>query len=170
MKKNAIYMYVLLAISAMGTLLTAQSFFGLAKVEVTDEMAASLNLTTALEREEYKAFLEKLIVALRGPIAWLLLSLLIGGLIAVGYFFLSKKDIVKATYAYMGQISAFVLMSLHNFLSYRSSMSVITSDKLRTLLQASSLYALVLSVVVALVYLGILLYKLKNRPASDLQA
>ena len=170
MKKNPIYMYVLLALSAMGTLLTAQSFFGLAKVEVTDEMAASLNLTTALEREEYKAFLEKLIVALRGPIAWLLLSLLIGGLIAVGYFFLSKKDIVKATYAYMGQISAFVLMSLHNFLSYRSSMSVITSDKLRTLLQASSLYALVLSVVVALVYLGILLYKLKNRPASDLQA
>ncbi|MFQ6810247.1 MAG: ABC transporter permease [Streptococcus sp.] len=163
-------MYVLLALSAMGTLLTAQSFFGLAKVELTDEMAASLNLTTALEREEYKAFLEKLIVALRGPIAWLLLSLLIGGLIAVGYFFLSKKDIVKATYAYMGQISAFVLMSLHNFLSYRSSMSVITSDKLRTLLQASSLYALVLSVVVALVYLGILLYKLKNRPASDLQA
>ena len=70
----------------------------------------------------------------------------------------------------MGQIGAFVLMSLHNFLSYRSSMSVITSDKLRTLLQASSLYALVLSVVVALVYLGILLYKLKNRPASDLQA
>ncbi|MCG5642258.1 ABC transporter permease [Streptococcus xiaochunlingii] len=170
MKKNPIYMYVLLALSAMGTLLTAQSFFGLAKVELTDEMAASLNLTTALEREEYKAFLEKLIVALRGPIAWLLLSLLIGGLIAVGYFFLSKKDIVKATYAYMGQISAFVLMSLHNFLSYRSSMSVITSDKLRTLLQASSLYALVLSVVVALVYLGILLYKLKNRPASDLQA
>ena len=155
MKKNPIYMYVLLALSAMGTLLTAQSFFGLAKVELTDEMAASLNLTTALEREEYKAFLEKLIVALRGPIAWLLLSLLIGGLIAVGYFFLSKKDIVKATYAYMGQISAFVLMSLHNFLSYRSSMSVITSDKLRTLLQASSLYALVLSVVVALVYLGI---------------
>lgn len=170
MKKNPIYMYVLLALSAMGTLLTAQSFFGLAKVELTDEMAASLNLTTALEREEYKAFLEKLIVALRGPIAWLLLSLLIGGLIAVGYFFLSKKDIVKATYAYMGQISAFVLMSLHNFLSYRSSMSVITSDKLRTLLQASSLYALVLSVAVALVYLGILLYKLKNRPASDLQA
>lgn len=170
MKKNPIYMYVLLALSAMGTVLTAQSFFGLAKVELTDEMAASLNLTTALEREEYKAFLEKLIVALRGPIAWLLLSLLIGGLIAVGYFFLSKKDIVKATYAYMGQISAFVLMSLHNFLSYRSSMSVITSDKLRTLLQASSLYALVLSVVVALVYLGILLYKLKNRPASDLQA
>ena len=170
MKKNPIYMYVLLALSAMGTLLTAQSFFGLAKVELTDEMAASLNLTTALEREEYKAFLEKLIVALRGPIAWLLLSLLIGGLIAVGYFFLSKKDIVKATYAYMGQISAFVLISLHNFLSYRSSMSVITSDKLRTLLQASSLYALVLSVVVALVYLGILLYKLKNRPASDLQA
>lgn len=170
MKKNPIYMYVLLALSAMGTLLTAQSFFGLAKVELTDEMAASLNLTTALEREEYKAFLEKLIVALRGPIAWLLLSLLIGGLIAVGYFFLSKKDIVKATYAYMGQISAFVLMSLHNFLSYRSSMSVITSDKLRTLLQASSLYALVLSVVVALVYLGILLYKLKNRPVSDLQA
>ena len=170
MKKNPIYMYVLLALSAMGTLLTAQSFFGLAKVEVTDEMAASLNLTTALEREEYKAFLEKLIVALRGPIAWLLLSLLIGGLIAVGYFFLSKKDIVKATYAYMGQIGAFVLMSLHNFFSYRSSMSVITSDKLRTLLQASSLYALVLSVVVALVYLGILLYKLKNRPASDLQA
>lgn len=170
MKKNPIYMYVLLALSAMGTLLTAQSFFGLAKVELTDEMAASLNLTTALEREEYKAFLEKLIVALRGPIAWLLLSLLIGGLIAVGYFFLSKKDIVKATYAYMGQISAFVLMSLHNFLSYRSSMSVITSDKLRTLLQASSLYALVLSVVVALIYLGILLYKLKNRPASDLQA
>ena len=170
MKKNPIYMYVLLALSAMGTLLTAQSFFGLAKVELTDEMAASLNLTTALEREEYKAFLEKLIVALRGPIAWLLLSLLIGGLIAVGYFFLSKKDIVKATYAYMGQISAFVLMSLHNFLSYRSSMSVITSDKLRTLLQASSLYALVLSIVVALVYLGILLYKLKNRPASDLQA
>ena len=170
MKKNPIYMYVLLALSTMGTLLTAQSFFGLAKVELTDEMAASLNLTTALEREEYKAFLEKLIVALRGPIAWLLISLLIGGLIAVGYFFLSKKDIVKATYAYMGQISAFVLMSLHNFLSYRSSMSVITSDKLRTLLQASSLYALVLSVVVALVYLGILLYKLKNRPASDLQA
>ncbi|MCE3591969.1 ABC transporter permease [Streptococcus sp. XMC] len=170
MKKNPIYMYVLLALSAMGTLLTAQSFFGLAKVELTDEMAASLNLATALEREEYKAFLEKLIVALRGPIAWLLLSLLIGGLIAVGYFFLSKKDIVKATYAYMGQIGAFVLMSLHNFLSYRSSMSVITSDKLRTLLQASSLYALVLSVVVALVYLGILLYKLKNRPASDLQA
>ena len=169
MKKNPIYMYVLLALSAMGTLLTAQSFFGLAKVELTDEMAASLNLTTALEREEYKAFLEKLIVALRGPIAWLL-SLLIGGLIAVAYFFLSKKDIVKATYAYMGQIGAFVLMSLHNFLSYRSSMSVITSDKLRTLLQASSLYALVLSVVVALVYLGILLYKLKNRPASDLQA
>ena len=156
MKKNPIYMYVLLALSAMGTLLTAQSFFGLAKVELTDEMAASLNLTTALEREEYKA--------------WLLLSLLIGGLIAVAYFFLSKKDIVKATYAYMGQIGAFVLMSLHNFLSYRSSMSVITSDKLRTLLQASSLYALVLSVVVALVYLGILLYKLKNRPASDLQA
>ena len=99
MKKNPIYMYVLLALSTMGTLLTAQSFFGLAKVEVTDEMAASLNLTTALEREEYKAFLEKLIVALRGPIAWLLISLLIGGLIAVGYFFLSKKDIVKATYA-----------------------------------------------------------------------
>ena len=110
MKKNPIYMYVLLALSAMGTLLTAQSFFGLAKVELTDEMAASLNLTTALEREEYKAFLEKLIVALRGPIAWLLLSLLIGGLIAVAYFFLSKKDIVKATYAYMGQIGAFVLM------------------------------------------------------------
>lgn len=170
MKKNPIYMYVLLALSAMGTLLTAQSFFGLAKVEVTDETAASLNLTTALEREEYKAFLEKLIVALRGPIAWLLLSLLIAGLIAVGYFFLSKKDIVKATYAYMGQIGAFFLISLHNFWSYRSSMSVITSDKLRTLIQASSLYALVLSVVVALVYLGILLYKLKNRPASDLQA
>ena len=45
MKKNPIYMYVLLALSTMGTLLTAQSFFGLAKVEVTDEMAASLNLT-----------------------------------------------------------------------------------------------------------------------------
>lgn len=170
MKKNPIYMYVLLALSAMGTLLTAQSFFGLAKVEITDETAASLNLTTAIEREEYKAFLEKLIVALRGPIAWLLLSLLIGGLIAVGYFFLSKKDIVKATYVYMGQIGAFVLISLHNFWSYRSSMSVITTDKLRTLIQASSLYALVLSIVVALVYLGILLYKLKNRPASDLSA
>lgn len=170
MKKNPIYMYVLLALSAMGTLLTAQSFFGLAKVEITDETAASLNLTTAIEREEYKAFLEKLIVALRGPIAWLLLSLLIGGLIAVGYFFLSKKDIVKATYTYMGQIGAFVLISLHNFWSYRSSMSVITTDKLRTLIQASSLYALVLSIVVALVYLGILLYKLKNRPASDLSA
>ena len=104
MKKNPIYMYVLLALSAMGTLLTAQSFFGLAKVEITDETAASLNLTTAIEREEYKAFLEKLIVALRGPIAWLLLSLLIGGLIAVGYFFLSKKDIVTSAFFYISYI------------------------------------------------------------------
>ena len=70
----------------MGTLLTAQSFFGLAKVELTDEMAASLNLTTALEREEYKAFLEKLIVALRGPICLVVAISFDWGLIAVCLF------------------------------------------------------------------------------------
>lgn len=51
MKKKPIYMYVLLVLSSIGTMLTFQSFFGESKVTLTDEMAAALNLTTALEKK-----------------------------------------------------------------------------------------------------------------------
>ncbi len=42
MKKNPIYMYVLPSSINDGTLLTAQSLFGLAKIRLTDEMAKAL--------------------------------------------------------------------------------------------------------------------------------
>lgn len=51
MKKKPIYMYILLVLSTIGTMLTFQSFFGESKVTLTDEMAATLNLTTALEKK-----------------------------------------------------------------------------------------------------------------------
>ena len=166
MKKKPIYMYVLLVLSSIGTMLTFQSFFGESKVTLTDEMAAALNLTTALEKKEYVLFLENLIPDLRGPVAWLLLSLLIGALMVVAYFLLGKEDLIKASYAYFGQIGAFVLISLHTLWAYRSNTSVFTSEKLRTLFLGSSMLTFLFSVVVALVFVAIIYFKLRSYRAS----
>lgn len=59
MKKNPIYLYILLFFSTVGTLTSAVSTFGASKsFELTDDFAKQLGLTTAQDKADYVAYYE----------------------------------------------------------------------------------------------------------------
>ncbi len=88
------------------------------------------------------------------------------GLIAAAYFFLSSVDIAIQSMLIWDRLVPLSLMSLANFLSYRSSYVQITSDKLVDL-TGFSLYALVPGVAL---FTWESSYKLKIDQSMTLQA
>ena len=128
MKKNPIYLYVLLFFSTVGTFNSLASTFISSKAfELSDDFAKQMGLTTAQDKADYVTYME--------------------------------RDLLKAHYAFIGQIVISYIFSCYNYFVLSSLFSVFSNETLRQRYQSSSVLALLLLTALAALFLGIILYK-----------
>ena len=157
MKKNPIYLYVLLFFSTVGTFNSLASTFISSKAfELSDDFAKQMGLTTAQDKADYVTYMEKSVQVNQSPFAFLMVSLITIALLAIIYFLFVKRDLLKAHYAFIGQI---VIFSCYNYFVLSSLFSVFSNETLRQRYQSSSVLALLLLTALAALFLGIILYK-----------
>ena len=150
MKKNPIYLYVLLFFSTVGTFNSLASTFISSKAfELSDDFAKQMGLTTAQDKADYVTYMEKSVQVNQSPFA----------LLAIIYFLFVKRDLLKAHYAFIGQIVISYIFSCYNYFVLSSLFSVFSNETLRQRYQSSSVLALLLLTALAALFLGIILYK-----------
>ena len=160
MKKKPIYLYILLFFSTVGTLTSAVSTFGASKsFELTDDFAKQLGLTTAQDKADYVTYYEKSAQLNQSPLTFLFVSLILIALLATFYFLFMKQDLLTAHYTYMGQILLSQVFSFYNYFAGRPLLASFSNPSLRQRYLASSSIALLLLTAIALLFLGIVLYK-----------
>lgn len=156
MKKNPIYLYVLLFFSTVGTFNSlASTFISSKSFELSDDFAKQMGLTTAQDKADYVTYMEKSVQVNQSPFAFLMVSLIT---IAI-YFLFVKRDLLKAHYAFIGQIVISYIFSCYNYFVLSSLFSVFSNETLRQRYQSSSVLALLLLTALAALFLGIILYK-----------
>ena len=160
MKKNPIYLYVLLFFSTVGTFNSLASTFISSKAfELSDDFAKQMGLTTAQDKADYVTYMEKSVQVNQSPFAFLMVSLITIALLAIIYFLFVKRDLLKAHYAFIGQIVISYIFSCYNYFVLSSVFSVFSNETLRQRYQSSSVLALLLLTALAALFLGIILYK-----------
>ena len=160
MKKNPIYLYILLFFSTVGTLTWAIPIFGGPKsAELTDDIEKAMELTNAQDKANYVLYQDKLGQLNQSPLTFLFVSLIIIALLATFYFVFMKEDLLTAHYTYMGQILLSQAFSCYNYFAGRPLLASFSSPALRQRYLASSLFALLLLTALTLLFLGIVLYK-----------
>ena len=95
MKKNPIYLYVLLFFSTVGTFNSLASTFISSKAfELSDDFAKQMGLTTAQDKADYVTYMEKSVQVNQSPFAFLMVSLITIALLAIIYFLFVKRDLL----------------------------------------------------------------------------
>ena len=150
MKKNPIYLYVLLFFSTVGTFNSLASTFISSKAfELSDDFAKQMDVT----------YMEKSVQVNQSPFAFLMVSLITIALLAIIYFLFVKRDLLKAHYAFIGQIVISYIFSCYNYFVLSSLFSVFSNEVLRQRYQSSSKIAWLLLTALAALFLGIILHK-----------
>lgn len=154
--KKPTYFYVLLVLSSVSYLWPLISFFGnKAKIEYgptgnadVDKMYKELGTFTSRLADQNRNTLSLIIV---------LVSIL---LLAAVWFFLLKKDIVKASYIYLGQLVLSLIYSVYVYMAGSALLSIFTTDLGRQTGSFSLKLGLGIGIVMFLVFAGIVLFKL----------
>ncbi|KXU16478.1 hypothetical protein SORDD17_00308 [Streptococcus oralis] len=159
MKKNPIYLWILLVLSALSSLL---GLFGvLTPVQSADSVAIS-----AMGRSDAEAtYLKELVTytvrtSEHGHSLFNVLLVLVSAvLVVLGIVFLVKRKIQLANYTYLAYALLAIIGTLYSFIGAQDAAVVFTDELYRTSTVVGVRIFSVISVVVNLLFIALVLYK-----------
>lgn len=160
MKKNPIYLWVLLVLSA---LISAMSLFGiLSPLPSKDVLRASLansGTLTAQQLEDTVNYTYQ-VTASSHSIFNIVLIVLSAILVVVAFVFLVRKNVQFANYAYLGYLLLAIVGLVYSFVNIQDALQLIKDDTLGLGIGALAKGTVILFMIINIIFLALVFYKM----------
>ena len=160
MKKNPIYLWVLLVLSA---LISSMSLFGiLSPLPSKDVLRASLansGTLTAQQIEDTVNYTYQ-VTASSHSIFNVVLIVLSAILVVVAFVFLVRKNVQFANYAYLGYLLLAIVGLVYSFVNIQDAIQLIKDDTLGLGIGALAKGTVILFMIINIIFLALVFYKM----------
>ena len=160
MKKNPIYLWVLLVLSA---LISSMSLFGiLSPLPSKDVLRASLansGTLTAQQIEDTVNYTYQ-VTASSHSIFNIVLIVLSAILVVVAFVFLVRKNVQFANYAYLGYLLLAIVGLVYSFVNIQDALQLIKDDTLGLGIGALAKGTVILFMIINIIFLALVFYKM----------
>ena len=160
MKKNPIYLCVLLVLSA---LISSMSLFGiLSPLPSKDVLRASLansGTLTAQQIEDTVNYTYQ-VTASSHSIFNVVLIVLSAILVVVAFVFLVRKNVQFANYAYLGYLLLAIVGLVYSFVNIQDALQLIKDDTLGLGIGALAKGTVILFMIINIIFLALVFYKM----------
>ena len=160
MKKNPIYLWVLLVLSA---LISSMSLFGiLSPFPSKDVLRASLansGTLTAQQLEDTVNYTYQ-VTASSHSIFNVVLIVLSAILVVVAFVFLVRKNVQFANYAYLGYLLLAIVGLVYSFVNIQDALQLIKDDTLGLGIGALAKGTVILFMIINIIFLALVFYKM----------
>ena len=160
MKKNPIYLWVLLVLSA---LISSMSLFGiLSPLPSKDVLRASLansGTLTAQQLEDTVNYTYQ-VTASSHSIFNVVLIVLSAILVVVAFVFLVRKNVQFANYAYLGYLLLAIVGLVYSFVNIQDALQLIKDDTLGLGIGALAKGTVILFMIINIIFLALVFYKM----------
>ena len=160
MKKNPIYLWVLLVLSA---LISSMSLFGiLSPLPSKDVLRASLansGTLTAQQLEDTVNYTYQ-VTASSHSIFNVVLIVLSAILVVVAFVFLVRKNVQFANYAYLGYLLLAIVGLVYSFMNIQDAIQLIKDDTLGLGIGTLAKGTVILFMIINVLFLALVLYKM----------
>ncbi len=160
MKKNPIYLWVLLVLSA---LISSMSLFGiLSPLPSKDVLRASLansGTLTAQQIEDTVNYTYQ-VTASSHSIFNVVLIVLSAILVVVAFVFLVRKNVQFANYAYLGYLLLAIVGLVYSFVNIQDALQLIKDDTLGLGIGALAKGTVILFMIINIIFLALVFYKM----------
>ena len=160
MKKNPIYLWVLLVLSA---LISSMSLFGilspLPSKEVLRASLANSGTLTAQQIEDTVNYTYQ-VTASSHSIFNIVLIVLSAILVVVAFVFLVRKNVQFANYAYLGYLLLAIVGLVYSFVNIQDALQLIKDDTLGLGIGALAKGTVILFMIINIIFLALVFYKM----------
>lgn len=160
MKKNPIYLWVLLVLSA---LISSMSLFGiLSPLPSKDVLRASLansGTLTAQQLEDTVNYTYQ-VTASSHSMFNIVLIVLSAILVVVAFVFLVRKNVQFANYAYLGYLLLAIVGLVYSFVNIQDALQLIKDDTLGLGIGALAKGTVILFMIINIIFLALVFYKM----------
>ena len=160
MKKNPIYLWVLLVLSA---LISAMSLFGiLSPLPSKDALRASLansGTLTAQQLEDTVNYTYKVSESSHS-IFNMSLIVLSAILVVVAFVFLVRKNVQFANYTYVGYVLLAIIGSIYTYVTLQDAVQLLQDETMRLTMSIGSKAVSIFYIVINILFLALVFYKM----------
>ena len=160
MKKNPIYLWVLLVLSA---LISSMSLFGiLSPLPSKDVLRTSLSNSGSLTAQQIEDTVNYTyqVTASSHSIFNTLLIVLSAILVVVAFVFLVRKNVQFANYAYIGYVLLAIVGLVYSFVNIQDALQLIKDDTLGLGIGALAKGTVILFMIINIIFLALVFYKM----------
>lgn len=160
MKKNPIYLWVLLVLSA---LISSMSLFGiLSPLPSKDVLRTSLSNSGSLTAQQIEDTVNYTyqVTASSHSIFNTLLIVLSAILVVVAFVFLVRKNVQFANYAYLGYLLLAIVGLVYSFVNIQDALQLIKDDTLGLGIGALAKGTVILFMIINIIFLALVFYKM----------
>ena len=160
MKKNPIYLWVLLVLSA---LISTSSLFGiLGPVPSKEVLRASLSNSGSLTAQQIEDTVNYTyqVTAASHSIFNVVLIVLSAILVVVAFVFLVRKNVQFANYAYLGYLLLAIVGLVYSFVNIQDAIQLIKDDTLGLGIGALAKGTVILFMIINVLFLALVFYKM----------
>ena len=160
MKKNPIYLWVLLVLSA---LISSMSLFGiLSPLPSKDVLRTSLSNSGSLTAQQIEDTVNYTyqVTASSHSIFNTLLIVLSAILVVVAFVFLVRKNVQFANYAYLGYLLLAIVGLVYSFVNIQDAIQLIKDDTLGLGIGALAKGTVILFMIINVLFLALVFYKM----------
>lgn len=160
MKKNPIYLWVLLVLSA---LISSMSLFGiLSPLPSKDVLRTSLSNSGSLTAQQIEDTVNYTyqVTASSHSIFNIVLIVLSAILVVVAFVFLVRKNVQFANYAYLGYLLLAIVGLVYSFVNIQDALQLIKDDTLGLGIGALAKGTVILFMIINIIFLALVFYKM----------
>ena len=160
MKKNPIYLWVLLVLSA---LISSMSLFGiLSPLPRKDVLRTSLSNSGSLTAQQIEDTVNYTyqVTAASHSIFNVVLIVLSAILVVVAFVFLVRKNVQFANYAYLGYLLLAIVGLVYSFVNIQDAIQLIKDDTLGLGIGALAKGTVILFMIINVLFLALVFYKM----------
>ena len=160
MKKNPIYLWVLLVLSA---LISSMSLFGiLSPLPSKDVLRTSLSNSGSLTAQQIEDTVNYTyqVTAASHSIFNVVLIVLSAILVVVAFVFLVRKNVQFANYAYLGYLLLAIVGLVYSFVNIQDAIQLIKDDTLGLGIGALAKGTVILFMIINVLFLALVFYKM----------
>ena len=160
MKKNPIYLWVLLVLSA---LISSMSLFGiLSPLPSKDVLRTSLSNSGSLTAQQIEDTVNYTyqVTATSHSIFNIVLIVLSAILVVVAFVFLVRKNVQFANYAYLGYLLLAIVGLVYSFMNIQDAVQLIKDDTLGLGIGALAKGTVILFMIINIIFLALVFYKM----------
>ena len=160
MKKNPIYLWVLLVLSA---LISSMSLFGiLSPLPSKDVLRTSLSNSGTLTAQQIEDTVNYTyqVTASSHSIFNVVLIVLSAILVVVAFVFLVRKNVQFANYAYLGYLLLAIVGLVYSFVNIQDAIQLIKDDTLGLGIGALAKGTVILFMIINVLFLALVFYKM----------